>query len=291
MAGVIRITELDLHPDVMHISTDYQISTDELFGTILAESIDDRKHLTDIVFNIVLDPEIKYYARARVRLSTGYTAWGNVDMFTPENINDIALNLDLPTLVGIPIITLDEPNDNFPLSLFNISVSGFAVNSSSKHVSTTYIIETIDGDLVWSSKFNEYYRDSIFVDNILLKKNEVYRIKAMFHTSSGDVSQLSTVTVKTMDNETIQLNEPLISLDVNVDNNLHLLHIPNMSSSTLNIYATIDNTSVKVFEYISQDDPTLLHIPIGTLLPDVNYFITITVDIVENTMYDIFSTY
>ena len=291
MAAVIRLTELDITPDILHISTDYQVATDKLFGNIVATATDDHENLTEKVFNIELDPSIKYYARARVRLSTGYTAWGNVDLFTPDNINDIAIDLDLPTLVGIPRITLDDANDNFPLSLFNINVSGFVVNSTAKHTATTYIIETVDGDLVWSSHYNEYERDSIFVDNVILKKDAIYRIKAMFHVSSGDVSQISTVTVKTMTGDAIQLVEDIVYLDPLVDNTLHILYIPHLGSSTLNVYTIESTSSSKVFEYITQGDPTVLKIPIGTLVSSKNYFITISTDVTTDILYKTFTTY
>jgi len=291
MAGAIRISELDLTPDVTHISTDYQIATDELFANIIIESMDDREHLTDIIFDVKLDPEIKYYARARVRLSTGYTAWGNVDIFTPEDINDIELDLDLPTIVAIPIISLDKPNDNFPLSLFNINVSGFAVNSTAKHISTTYLIETIDGSIVWSSRFNEYNRNSIFVDSIILDKNSVYRIKVMFHSSTGDISQMSTVTVKTMSSDKIFIKENLISIDVNEDLIIHTLPINNMTLSTLSVYVISDTNSFKVFEGTSNSNPGVFTIPAGTLLTNNNYFLTVEVDVTEDIGYKLFTTF
>lgn len=291
MAGAIRITELDLSTGTTHISTDYQISDDKLFNNILAESIDDHDNLTTIVFNITLDPEIKYFARARVRLSTGYTAWGNVDLFTPDNINDIAIDLDLPSLVGVPQISLDSPITNHPLSLFNINVSGFSTISSSKHVATTYYIEDINGSLIWASEYNEYHRDTIFVDNMLLKKNTIYRIKAIFHTSSNDVSQVGSITIKTMNAEAIQLTKPLVTLDPSIDNYINIVRVPHMTGSTLNIYQSGANASAKVFENQSQDNPTTLFIPIGTLEANSNYFITITVDVLDTIYYDIFTTY
>lgn len=291
MAGAIRITELDLAPDIIHISTDYQISTDALFVDIVAESIDDHENLNDIILNVSLDPDIKYYARARVRLSTGYTSWGNVDIFTPDDTNSISLDLDLPSIVGIPLITLDDSNENFPLSLFRINVSGFTVNSTAKHASTTYFIETIDGKLIWSSPYNEFHKDSLLVNNIILKKDTVYRIKAMFHTSTDDVSQVSTVTVKTMSNDNVMLTEDLVRLDPALAKTLHIVKIPHMTKSVLKIYAVGNNTSELIYTYTTQLDPTELVIPANTLTKNANYLLTVSVDVSVDIIFKLITTY
>ena len=139
----LRIVNLDLGPSVTHKATDWDVATDPLFKDIILTSREDDKNLTFISFNETLDPTKKYYARARALLSTGYTAWGNIDVFTPYDINDIEIDIERPSLVTAPIITTNFDPNHHPLALFSINFTGFSTTTSATLESTSVIIKDI----------------------------------------------------------------------------------------------------------------------------------------------------
>ena len=77
---ILTIKELDLDKGVDHIATDWEVSDTVNFSNIIYKSHQDTQHLRGIIFNVNLEPNKKYYARARVLTSNGYTIWGNLDV-------------------------------------------------------------------------------------------------------------------------------------------------------------------------------------------------------------------
>ncbi|MCI4435216.1 MAG: hypothetical protein JHC33_00170, partial [Ignisphaera sp.] len=220
---VLRIAEIALDDSVNHLATDWEVSTTQSFNNVILSSIEDHDNITSISFDQVLDPNIKYYARARALLSTGYTIWSNLDVFTPNNIYDLDKNNDLPSRISIPLITTNSDTLNHDATMFTISVTGFSVIGNSTHTATSYYIETLSGDVVWSRLNEHLNKDSILVDDIMLTNNEVYRIKAIFHSSSNDSSQIGTKTIYVKNGGDISLYTDLTNLNVTTDILLKLI--------------------------------------------------------------------
>lgn len=206
---VIRITDLDIPTGVTHLATDWQIATDELFSNVIIESLDDQTNLTSITFNDSLDPDDRYYARARVLLTTGWTIWGNIDIFIIEDVFDTDDNLDMPGVITPPTITTDSDVNNHIPSLFNISVSGFSTTGTGSHHATSYFIVDLDGKYIWSDVYDEINKDTILIDEIILEPGKVYLIKAMLHSTSGDTSQQAS--------RVIYVNEDNLIIDGNIE--------------------------------------------------------------------------
>jgi len=215
MPASIRIKELALRDDVDHLATDWEISTTLAFNNIVASSMADTVNKTSITFNMPFNPNIKYFARARALLTTGYTTFGNLDVFIPEQVNDIGNSDDLPTRVSIPLLETDSDVSEHDITLFNIKVSGFSVIGTADHSATTWLIEDINGLPIWSRVSEEIDKKNILVDDVILKNDTLYRIKVMFHTSSGDTSQVVTKTIKTVKYCNIELAQYLDNVDVN----------------------------------------------------------------------------
>jgi len=210
----LRIVNLDLGPSVDHISTDWDVATDPLFEDIILTSREDKDNLRFIVFDETLDPTKKYYSRARTLLSTGYTAWGNIDTFTPYDINDIEIDIERPSLVTAPIITTDFDPNHHPLGLFNINFTGFATTTSATHESTTIIIEDINNKVVFNSIDDKYNKTQLKVFNFVLLPNTIYRVKAYFKSTSGDYSNISTKTIVTNPVSVVPLTRSLFAVNL-----------------------------------------------------------------------------
>ena len=293
---ISRITDLDLPTGVTHIATDWQIASDLLFSNIVIESNYDQTNLTYIVFPDKLDPTVKYYGRARVLLSTGYTEWGNINVFIPKDINDIAVDHDFPSIVSLPVITTDSVITNHKPTMFTISASGYGVVGTGTHTATTWIVTDINDNIVWSSIHDINNIDSIAFTKKILKENEIYKIKVMFHSSSNDTSQIATkmIHVNKSDPRIILLND-LNTIDKNIDNTLSLKFINLLDQVEWKIVEIVDEFEDIVFNSVVTTDPkTDALLPANTLKKDKFYLMSITPTVngvVLDTKYIPFTTY
>jgi len=232
MAARIEILDLKLEDQVDHIWTDWEISTTLAFNAVVARSTMDKVNKTDIMFQQVFNPNVKYYARARALLSTGYTIWGNIDVTRPKRVNDIGDNDDIPSRISIPVITTDSNDLEHDITLFKISVTGFSALGTANHSATSWFIETLEGVPIWSRVFEEVDMLNILVDDVILESNTAYRIKAMFHSSSNDASQMVSKTIRTSDSSTIELATYLDDIDITTSVSLEINSVDNATGYT-----------------------------------------------------------
>lgn len=244
---IARIESLLLDEGVTHISTDWQISDKISFETRELESMGDKLNKEAIIFNEVLDPNVKWYARARALLSTGYTIWGNVEIFRPENDNVIDVSEDLPSKIGVPQITTSSLQDNHDVTMFTISASGFETLGNSTHASTSWIIETLEGETIWSSTYNSIDKSSIDLVNYILDANAIYRIKVIFHSTSNDSSPVGSYIIRTTDNVDINLITYIDYVEANKNIELQIFKIENVTSVTWDVLSMANNYAQKIW--------------------------------------------
>jgi len=286
-----RILDLDIGSNVTHISTDWQIATDELFANIVAESLADVVNKNNIVLDIVLDPTIKYYARARSLLDPGgYTVWGNIDTFIPQDINDIEADIDLPTYITLPTMSSVEDISVFPTTLFTITLSGYSAVGPATHDSTTWLVEDIHGNIIYSRIGDRFNKTSLTFVDIKLEENKLYRIKTVFNSTSNDSSQMASMTVATSGNKYSRIISNLGSLDVNVVNNIRLLFVPNITSVTWEIIEIKDNQYRTVYTNIVTTDLFNLALPANTLTSGSRYVVKVKSNLDTSYNYQNFST-
>lgn len=101
---ILDILSLELDNDNEHIATDWEVSDDISFRNILLSSYENYKDKKTIIFPNNLDVDRTYYGRARALLKTGWTEWGNVDIFKAINNIDLKPQDIFPTRVSIPRI-------------------------------------------------------------------------------------------------------------------------------------------------------------------------------------------
>lgn len=327
---ILDAVSLDLDNKVDHLATTWQVSDDLSFQNIVIESEENYKDKTQIVFSNNLDPNIKYFARARALLSTGWTEWGNVEVFKVKNNTDLQPQDVFPTRVSIPKISTyrmvsetgtgfidtihsivansnttapentqpsegqrsgsgdeQEFNTNYEvnellhyinpmehdLTLFEIWAKGFQVIGNAKHLATSWWIENSQGNIIWAKYIDRVNLTRIMVKDIILKANELYRIKVVFHTNSNDVSQIGTYTIISGGCDNVNLISYLDQVSSNRDLNLKLEYREGIYSVIWEILS-LDLGQISS-HYLTHTTTIQATIPQGTLKANHNYILRI----------------
>jgi len=272
----LRMTDLLLSPPITHISTDWQVASDLQFATIVAQSLGDTVNLSTMLFNNPLDSGVKYYARGRVLLSTGYTAWSNIDIFTPEDVGSGTTHAPLPSLVTIPQITLTSSGLNVPTYGAVITISPVDTLGSATHESTSYVIEDSNGIPVWSSLYNVDDKSTKVIPPDVLMPNSMYRLRVMVHVDSRDTAQLVTTTFKTETRTKGLLMGGLTMVDPNVPLTVDITPDVTVTGVTAILYANINGSLTHVATYTATGAMgNIITVPSATLIPNTKYLLRV----------------
>lgn len=270
---------LDEGVTVEHVT--FEISKHTSFKELELTSKDMPKCKGIAIFNHVLDPNIKWYARARALLSTGMTVWGNVDMFESTIDTENVQSLDMPSRISVPQITTTSDQAFHDLTMFTIQASGFRVIGNSTHYATSWIIEDSDGQVVWSLLKSSLYKEKLDVTDIILKANRVYRIKVIFHSSSNDVSPVGSYTIATMANDAIILTNYLDIVDSTKDLVLEINGIDGVKQVAWEIVNFAGNLAISTWKTVTDNtSPSMFKVtvPALTLKESDVYLIKISTD-------------
>jgi len=274
---VLMFKSLDIPEGFNHIASDWQISTDKYFRSdyIVAQSMNDSEHLTSILFNVDLDPDKVYYARARVIMDYGPSDWSDIDLIRTEDLDQIDLDVDIPSVIAKPSIDVNFKIDEVPPVMFKILTSPMSTNSNAKHLSTDYIITDLSGNIMYTKLNETEDLTSHLVSEVMLPENRFYLVKASHTSSSGDSSALGQKLIYVPGNDIIEVTSSLTSDDATTNGlTVQLTPVDNVS----NIY-------VKLY-MIGADDPVLSYnetktgfvftIPSGAFLnPGSTYLLSI----------------
>ena len=197
---------------------DWQIADSENFKNIVLRSENDTRNLSSIVFTDILDPNIRWHARARALIkNSGWTVWGNLDVMNYEQAEEVVTSTTIPSRVGTPILSTSSVQDNHDATLFSIFAKGFTVVGNSTHTATSWFIEDINGKLIWSDINDTINKNKIDFRTMILKNNALYRIRAMFHSSSNDVSSIASYTIRVGSENSLELVTYLDNVDYRDD--------------------------------------------------------------------------
>jgi len=245
---VMVVSDLDLGPDVQHKSTDWQIALDPLFKNVILESLNDSENKLIKIFNEPADPRKKYYGRSRILLSTGYTEWSNIDVFYAEDVDELDALADIPSRASSYVLTTDSDVNNHVPTLFTMSIPQPSIDGTATHVATNWFIENMNGDIIWK-KLKSDNKLSILVDDLILKPNQVYRLRASVVLSSGDVSNVTSITIFVPDEPRIKIIKEVIDPDINQDYDVLIFKDPRFTSVTYKLYTKDNNTIYKLTEH------------------------------------------
>jgi len=292
---VSRLISLDLNANETHEATDWQIATDEAFTNVIIDSVEDHVNKTIKYFPDVLDTTVEYYGRARLLLNTGYTEWGNLDIFIPKYINDTDIMTDLPTVVNTPIVTTNSPANAHTLAIFNIATSPFVTGGNATHESTTWVIEDVEGNVVYKKIRDKYHKTTLVVNDVLLKDSSLYRIKAYHHSSSDDTSYPGTLTIVTGSTTNTKIVSNINGLNVTVPNIVDVKYYPGTSSVTYEVYSISDNeVSLLLNGVTTSGTPGGVYtftIPANTLVSGLIHIVRVRSDLDTTFETSIFTTY
>jgi len=264
----LRMSSLYLSPPVTHLKSDWQVASDLTFNNIVVSNIGDAVNLTSLLLTTQLDPGIKYYARSRAMLSTGYTAWSNIDIFSPQDVLAKQTQTLLPSLVSIPTVSITTGATG--VSVYNATVTIGAVSTlgGAKHTATTYFVEDLLGNIVWLDLANKSNINTINIPPGYLEPSKVYRLRVLIHVDSMDTSQLITQTFRTEPRTSGLITSTISNIDSTALNVVGL-NTTVSAGSTADIYALINNAVV----HVTQLTPTgaVVSIPANTLHPLTKY--------------------
>ena len=256
---VIRIGNLELGPGVTHLATDYEVATDLQFNNLIINIKADTVNLTTKVIDTILDPGIDYYCRTKCLLSTGYNYYSNIDKFRPLDIKRVDFDVDMPSALGIPRIISSSSNESHQPTLFTLLAQGFTTVGNATLESTTWLIEDIEGNVVWERVRDENNKTSIDINDIILKNDTVYRIRSIFHSTSGDSSQVGTTTIRTGNNKYTKVLTTLNNVTASELTSIRLLYKPdithveyeivNLSDGVMNIIDNVVLNTGDIFVY------------------------------------------
>lgn len=290
-----KLLNLEIEKDDEHLATTWQIATDYTFRNVIANSQDDTKNKTSIVFKDILpEPGREYYGRAMIRTrKEGWSVWHNLDISVSEKQDVIDNIYTLPSVIGIPRIktTSDGRNtnvSNHPVTGFKISASGYATVNHTKHIATSWYLEDVNDKVIWKSENDTMNKDEIDVNDVILDYNKPYKIRACFHSETKDISDLSTLTVCTIEEKNIAirvflekflLTDPSIDLTREIELTLPILMAegqqvdPRTICLYFNIYEYGERSSDLVLsvEVLKQD--RVLRIPANTLKSNKTYIL------------------
>jgi len=186
------------------LRVEYKLGIDN-FATILQKSGDpgDMSTNSRLVFSdIPYYPEKEYVVKVRFILNVGIDANGNIiEMPTTESAQVIdvksimeknsVINIPVPSLVARPTISSPYELTTHPHTEFKINISGFEVNGNGKKNDVSlFLLDS--GDKVIHSVIEDKNNMGYFdLTKIVLDKNRLYKVKAIFKSTSGDSSDAS----------------------------------------------------------------------------------------------------
>lgn len=224
-------TEISADNNTEVIAMDWQICGGTNFDTPILESKNDNKNLSSITFTTI--PTEPWKARARAQLKkTGWTDWSYLDTMSYAKANENSKTIAIPSKIATPQITTSSLPSNHEAILFTIFANGFSVNSNASHSATTWFIEDVNENIIWSSLKDTINLTQIEFKSMMLRNNNVYRIRAMFHSSSGDVSNIASYTVLVGGSAVMELLTYLDNVDYTRNNTIEAVSIDPDSSVT-----------------------------------------------------------
>lgn len=271
----LRLNNFEPSYSLDWVYTNWEVSTAKNFdrSTLVASSYEDRNNKHSIFFDIPLEPGKKYYARAQIVSSKGAHKWTNLHTWTHKGYDDIDNIRDMPSAIASPDhVTDSNPQLHIPTG-FTIKGKDFACVGDAVHTSTSYWIEDLDGKVVWKNLNNEIMLNNILVDDIILNDGNVYRIKMCYHSSSDDISPISTFTIfvggTSTDVNLLKVKGSITKKNIALGSNIPVLLYKKEKAKTfsLKVLGYKDKSSyivVDVSTDLTTTEPKLI-IPVGSL--------------------------
>lgn len=279
------------------VSTTWQLATSKDFiqSSIVVESIENTVNKLNIQFDIELQLGVKYYARCRVIYNKGFSNYSNINVFTARDLNEIELDVAAPTKISRPSISILPNMVEKPISLLEFKGGDFTTKYNIAQESASWILEDINGKVVWDRINDSVNLNSIKLP-IALKENSAYRLLVSYRGKNNNESQFAVKTFITGTNQ-VALKGNLKSIPAGVDLTFNIdINDAALSSVVYELYAEggnlVSNRTILASEGI---DMTRWSVSGSLILRDVDYMLYVkTVSaslLVEETGYFYFKPY
>ncbi|MDE6209601.1 MAG: hypothetical protein K2M73_08035 [Lachnospiraceae bacterium] len=297
MAVIVRLSNVKLDPIVGAngevvkqelLMADWEIADREIFNesSIVLSSYNDKVNLTSIRFPQNLDPNKKYWARVRVKTTTsGWSVWTNRDVVPVQSLDNLNIDIELPSKVSTPIITTDSNSAVHVPTYFRIIATGFYCIGSATLAAVSYFIEDLDGNVVWARDRDEINKESILVNDVTLKLNSVYRIKVRFHSTTKDTSQLGTYDILVKATDKIVVNENLLGINKEAETVLSIQKDTGLTEVVWRIIYKDNQLNTLIWEEKVEGGSNTVTIPKGTMKTGENYILMIKTNLSEDQWY------
>lgn len=246
---------LQLDDESTHLKTKFELSDTMNFSNIIATSNSDKNKYA-VLFNVDLDPAVKYYARAQALLSTGWTTHANLDIVDVRMSGLTGYkNGVLPSKIATPILSTDSLQAKHGITNFTINANGFERVGTSVHNTTIYYITDIDNNILWY-RISNVELNSITVNDLILEENQSYKVNVIFGSSSNDFSQKASLSIVTGGNDNLfLLNNKNVLPGENYD--VHYMQMDGLTTIDIELYEFSDISKLVHTETISGNRTTL----------------------------------
>ena len=242
MAAVFTISPPLLRMNEKHIGTRVTVYNDAERTQKIAEKTDYDNLLNITMYNEFVDGE-EYFAEARYILEPGgLQGAGKMTSFIASNTNEVDIRVNVPTVVGLPILTANFKLNEFPHTNFNVYLDVPLVDNT-YIVSTTWVIEDIMGKVVFISPDDSSNLTSIHIP-IFLDMSEQYIVKAAVTLNNDIVSDFGSMLLVTSGD----VNDEFMILRDTIE--YAGLDIEKFKTS---IPADYDHTEVYIYDEVNND--------------------------------------
>lgn len=170
--------------NLTHTATSWQISRVPDFtitSQYIAESLNDTTNLLEYRPGIELADNVSVYARIKYHFSNGSSS--NWSKIIPINTSQRGIKMS-GTVIVTPRVSVEFKYNGINFSNLKISTSDYKLYSGAgDHVATDWILEDIDGKVLWSRLGDNRNLTEITIDSSFIVANGIYIIKAVHHSS------------------------------------------------------------------------------------------------------------
>jgi len=249
---VLYTPKIDL-PKTMgwiHEATSWYLSTSKIFteANIVKTSLEDKDNLTSVILDYEMKPDTIYYAKARIICNKSIFE-SEVGIIKTNDFIKIAFDYPIPSMVMTPSVQLDFDHKNMPNSLFTVRTSKMSTTSNGKHEYTSYIIETLDGEPVFSELINKDDLTHKLMDDVILESGRSYILKVAHKSTSNDQSDFAQQVFTVPDVKEVQLVQDLDGVSNSTGVNLMVKPIANFESMEVTVHATGLSDSIQTYKH------------------------------------------
>lgn len=276
-----QITNLDIEENEIEMTT-WEIADAKDFTNIIAHSRNDTKNLTSIVFeNADVEYGREYYGRAFILIKNrGWNEVNNISVITKEREDNVTIKSHLPTLIGVPALSISYNNqlvtlEDAPVTDLQFTLEPNAPIGLGKIEKCSFFLLSQNGDVVWRKIETENF--SYTLSEMILESNKIYTLKGCVHCTTNEVSEMASVTFITSSSSNSSIfiyftNFFSKTFDVSAPLDFHIPFDYDIDEIAIDIQIVDDNGNISdVLNTTVTKDSPILSVRANTFIRGSNY--------------------